>query len=167
MAVFENAFDNFNLYNDKDNSSFGSLYTASPSPGLYFLLRDRVYLSGDRILITDVGDTGTPGSSFLACVTSNVNTRCCRSQDGGDMGEWHFPNGTLVSRANGADFVQFRFLREVRLNRDNTATMPSGVYQCRVPDERNSSIVHTANITLKFSEFYSSNTHFLCSFSLS
>ena len=138
------------------------LYTASPSPGLYFTLMDVVYLPGDTILISDVGssasslDQSDPGES-LVCVTSNVNTQCCRTSDGGNVGEWLFPNGSVVMRSGDpgevkGDFERSFSFQEVRLDRANVAVMPSGVYECRVPSEGNGSVVHTASITLAFSE---------------
>ena len=58
---------------------------APPNTGLYFTLHGTVYLPSDTILITDIGSDNTnnrsdPGSS-LVCVTTNVNTNCCRSID--------------------------------------------------------------------------------------
>ncbi len=119
-----------------------------------------MYLPGDSVLISDVGafvlGQSDPGSS-LVCVTSNVNEQCCRGSDGGNVGEWYFPNGTIVPRhAAGlaeTDFTRSGFLQEVRLNRFHTATTPNGDYECRVPDDGNSSIVHVASITLAFSKF--------------
>ncbi len=66
-----------------------------------------VYLPGDTILITDVGDSYLDGDQTnllepgpsLVCVTSNVNTMCCRGGDhpGSDpVGNWLYPNGTIV-----------------------------------------------------------------------
>ena len=85
-----------------------------------------MYLPGDTILITDIGETsggeGLPRAGMsLVCVTRNVNTRCCRqqdTQDGGDggeggeggvlggsgeggeggegLGQWFFPDGLVV-----------------------------------------------------------------------
>ncbi len=60
------------------------------------------------IPFTDVGDSYPPGSGVnqddlrpsLVCVTSNVNTMCCRGSDhpgSGPVGNWIYPNGTKVS----------------------------------------------------------------------
>ena len=76
-----------------------------------------------------------PGAS-LVCVTSNVNTNCCRGNDGGNVGEWHFPSDMLVprnSKAQTNDFTRSGFTHQVRLNRRNSATSPTGTYECRVP----------------------------------
>ena len=70
---------------------------------LLIQLNGETYPSDSTIPITDVGafdpSTGhlSPDSS-LVCVTSELNTQCCRTRDGGNVGEWLFPNGTMVPR---------------------------------------------------------------------
>ena len=59
-----------------------------------------MYLPGDTVLITDIGvftSSTDPGTS-LVCVTSNVNTECwvIDNPNGGALGEWHFPDGTII-----------------------------------------------------------------------
>ena len=127
-----------------------------PHIGLFFMLRDRVYQPGDTILITAVGNESSPSDpgAALVCETSNVNTQCCRTSDGGNVGEWLFPNGSLVPGNFSvdeelADFTRTGFFQQVRLNRINSnALMPSGAYECRVPSE-NGSVIHVASITLQ------------------
>ncbi len=134
--------------------------------GLYFTLRSTVYLPGDTINITDVGDSFLtlteclhvnlfdPGSS-LVCVTSNVNTECCRGNDhpgSSSVGNWLYPNGAIVlgnsANANG-NFTRSSHTQQIRLNRKRPDVMsPTGVYTCQVPDESNSSLTHTAIITI-------------------
>ena len=133
-------------------STIGPLnsYTV-PSSGLFFTLNGAVYLPGDTLLITDIGvfSYTDPGRS-LVCETSNVNTQCCGGSDGGRVGEWYFPNGTMIPRNNiagSADFFRSAFTHQVRLNRRNNATTPTGSFECRVPDGR-SGRLHTAGITL-------------------
>ena len=110
-----------------------------------------MYLPGDAVLITDIGVFSTqndPGTS-LVCVTSNVNTQCCRGSDGGNVGEWHFPDGTMVPRnsvAPSADFVRSGFIHQVRLNRRNNARSPTGTYVCRVPDGTTGELVYASII---------------------
>ena len=85
------------------------------------------------------------------CVTANVNTRCCRDVDGGRVGDWFFPNGTLVPHYWYRPFdviSRTDFTQQVRLERFNETILPIGMYTCEVPDGRNSSVNHTANITL-------------------
>ena len=116
--------------------------------GLYFTLSGMVYIPGDTVLITSI-DSESP----LVCVTSNVNLDCCRGIDGGNVGEWHFPDGTMVPRSSNApssaNFTRTGFTHEVRLNRRNSAMSPTGIYECRVPDsgEATASVV-TAQITV-------------------
>ena len=65
---------------------------------LYFIFNGTVYLPGDILLIINIGSIGYSryiGSS-LACVTTNVNTQCCRRSDGRAVGEWHFPDGFIL-----------------------------------------------------------------------
>ena len=99
-----------------------------------------MYLPGDTVLITDIGEftaaTADGAGTSLVCVTSNVNTQCCRGSDGGNVGEWYFPNGDIVLRNNmagTADFSRSGFTHQVRLNRRNNAQGPTGAYECRVP----------------------------------
>ena len=111
-----------------------------------------VYLPGDTLRITDIGYTGSgysPVGSSLVCISANVNTQCCGDSDGGNVGEWFFPNGSMVPHYNYyGDFTRSGFTQQVRLNRRNNAITPFGVYTCRVPDGRNGSVIHSANISL-------------------
>ena len=131
------------------------MFTGAPSSGLYFMLNGAVYLPGDTVLITDIGLFDfeafypvDPGTS-LVCVTTNVNTACCRPRDGGNVGEWYLPDGTLVprfGRAPYADFSRHGYTQQVRLNRRNNAMTPTGTFECRVPD--GSGVLQSAFITL-------------------
>ena len=129
---------------------------AAPSTGLYFTLNGVVYQPNDTVLITDIGvstlvgeDRSDPGSS-LVCITINVNTNCCRGVDGGNVGEWFFPNGSMVHRnkeSPNGDFTRTGWTHQVRLNRRNNAMTPLGTYTCVVPD-MNNTMNHTATIIL-------------------
>ena len=128
--------------------------SAVPMSGLYFTLDGTVYLPGETVIITGIGDSRTnPAGPSLVCVTSNVNTGCCRNSDGpgdsGGVGEWYFPNGTMVPRNRDdplADFTRSGFLHQVWLNRRNNAMSPTGAYECRVPDT-NASQEGVVNVT--------------------
>ena len=125
----------------------------TPATGLYFTLRGAVYLPGESVLITDVGafTTGVPEDavSSLVCVTSNVNTWCCRSSDGGRVGEWFFPDGTMLPRNSFYfDFSRSGYTHQVRLNRRRNAQTPTGNFNCIVPDGRNSTVMHNEVITI-------------------
>ncbi len=102
-----------------------------------------VYLPGDTIPITDVGDSYPPESytnqadpgPSLVCVTSNVNTMCCRGSDhpgSGGMGNWFYPNGTIVIGNNNnrnGDITRSSHIQQIRLNRKRSdVTSPTGVY---------------------------------------
>ena len=133
-----------------------SIYIAPPIDGLYFTLSGIVdsYPPGDNTNPT------APGPS-LVCVTSNVNTYCCRGSDndnGGAQGNWLYPNGTMVlgnnANPNGG-FTRSSHTQQIRLNRKRPDVMsPTAVYICEVPDESNTAITHRAmDITLTDSEY--------------
>ncbi len=136
-------------------------YSGPLSTGLYFTLNGTLYLPGDTINITDVGDNIVCGYGFqdpglsLVCVTSNVNTMCCRSSDhpgNGSVGDWFYPDGTMVlsiSANSTGDFNRSSHTQQIRLNRKIPNVMsPTGVYTCQIPDGSNPSLIHTASITL-------------------
>ena len=118
-----------------------------------------MYLPGDNVLITDIGEVGLEEAGFgradpgrsLVCATRNINARCCRPRDDNHfsnrVGEWHFPNGSVVFPRRIRDFVRRAFTREVRLERRNNAMSPTGKYECRVPNEVTGELVN-ASITL-------------------
>ena len=119
-----------------------------------------MYVHGDAVLITDIGvftaGTLAGAASSLVCDTGNVNTQCCRNIDEGNVGDWFFPNGSIVLRNSGnydRDFTRSGFKNQVRLNRRNNALMPTGEYSCRVPDGRDNSLIHMAAITLIVGEW--------------
>ena len=125
-----------------------------PTTGLYFSLNGVIHLAGDSVLITDIGSNATldDASSTLVCVTSNVNTKCCRTSDGGRVGEWYHPNGTIVPRNSGtpADdiFTRTAFTEQVCLNRRANAVGPLGVYRCDVPADPSGANI-SASITIQ------------------
>ena len=121
--------------------------------GLYFTLRGTIYLPGSTVLITDIGTPGgtepdQPGGT-LVCVTTNVNTQCCRNSDGGTGGDWFFPEGGTVTRGNNADlFFRTGSAQQVRLGRMSGVMEPVGRYECRVLDSNGTEQVAAINILL-------------------
>ncbi len=131
--------------------------------GLYFIFNSTEYLAGDTLPITNVGDSFLPNNNTkqvdpglsLVCITSNVNTNCCRSADhggNGPVGNWLYPNGTIVPSNNAnpnRDFTRSFHFQKIRLNRKRTDVMvQTGVYTCEVPDGSNTVLIHTATIML-------------------
>ena len=124
---------------------------APPSTGLYFMLGAKIYRPGDSVVITNIGEQeasnrSNPGST-LVCVTTNVNTACCRGNDnpnnqnpnGGAVGEWFYPDGSMVPRPNNVGsamnvFARYGYTHHVRLSSVGSPTGPLGVYRCDVPD---------------------------------
>ena len=135
-----------------------------PDSGLYFLLDGIIYLPGDTLLISDIGpqpsDYRSDPGSTLICVTTNVNTACCRAGDNNNMtnhtagavGEWWYTNGTLVHRGNVTGFRRYGYTHQVRLAREESnCTPPLGVYTCQVP-EPSTNFSHNASIVIQASK---------------
>ena len=134
------------------------IYLALPSVGLYFKLNNNIYLPNDVVLISDIGDISVthefPGSA-LVCVTTNVNIDCCRPSDknnnthGGLVGQWFFPNSTIVPRPmNSSSFSRRGSAHQVRLSRvEGKPAGPPGVYRCDVPHGNNGTNI-SASISL-------------------
>ncbi len=130
-----------------------------PSTGLYFSLDGVIYNPGSSINITDIGEQ--PGErsdagSTLVCVTTNVNTGCCRGSDnpnGEGIGGWLDPNNRQIpspSALGGATNVFTRYLHteQVRLAIvGGTPLGPLGVYTCVVPDMNGVDVSATITIT--------------------
>ena len=91
------------------------------------------FVNNSNLVLTDIGESTS--SSALFCVTDNAE--CCRGSDnpnGGGLGEWYFPDGTLVPTGNTNSIYRNRDRSAVRLNRMSTVEAPTGVYRCEVPD---------------------------------
>ena len=131
------------------------MFSTVPNAGLFFVLRGTVYLPGDSVLMRYIGaftaQTLEGAASSLICVTTNVNSQCCRGSDGGNVGEWFFPNGTMVPRNTaGGPFTRSGFTHQVRLNRYD-ALAPAGEFTCRVPDRFG--MIHVAAVTIALGEY--------------
>ena len=129
--------------------------------GLYFLLNGQIHLPGDSVLIFNIGEFfRTDPEEYglaLVCVTININTQCCRNIDGGNVGEWFYPNGTIVIRNSGsftAPFTRSGSTHQVRLNRRFGASGPVGRYECRVPDSNGVEQVGVIHLVASLGEFH-------------
>ena len=121
------------------------------------MVGDNIYLPGQTVLLSVIGNTTQSigrrreAEHAVVCVTTNVNTACCRTRDGGNVGEWYHPDGTIVPRHHGTYlhgiFSRSGYTRQVRLNYLRHVAGPLGVYSCKVPDGRTGTIV-SANITI-------------------
>ena len=133
------------------------------------------YLPGESVLISDIGpqpfDRSIPGST-LVCVTTNVNTACCKSDDNnaqtnataGAVGEWLYPNGTQVPHSNGnvTDFARIGGTHQIRLARQALDSTPQkGVFTCQVP-EPSHGVLYKASISLLNGGWYERKMHTVC-----
>ena len=111
------------------------------------MLGDTIYLPGASVLISDIGEqpadpNRADAGSTLVCVTTNVNTACCRGSEnpnGGSLGNWYYPDGSVVPTPGAVTvtdtFLRIVFTEHVRLSsRGSTVTEPVGVYRCDVPN---------------------------------
>ena len=114
------------------------------------MLGNTIYLPGDSVLITDIGEQLLENravvGSTLVCVTTNVNTDCCRSSDnfnsnpyGGAVGDYYYPNNSIVIRGNAIEigtntFSRYGYTHQVRLASVGNPLGPLGNYSCIVPD---------------------------------
>ena len=128
------------MYREKIETNL--LLNTTSTGTLYFTWRGNRYEPGDSILITDIGlhvtsgDNMGPGDS-LVCVTTDVNTQCCT--DVGGVGEWFFPDGSMVIRNIDDPNYNTQIIRtgrpnQVRLNFRTRQTSPTGEYTCVVPE---------------------------------
>ena len=89
------------------------------------------YGNNSNVAIGGIGE----GYDALLCLTDA--TQCCRGSDNpsGALGEWYFPDGTLVPDGTepSRNIFRNRGPSAVRLNRRNNATSPTGVYRCEIP----------------------------------
>ena len=133
----------------------------APPIGLYFELNSVIYNDGDSVLISDIGPqpaTRSDPGSTLVCVTTNVNTACCRGGDNnkmtnataGAVGEWRYPDGNLVPRPGSSvvNFARVGYTHQVRLSREVLdSTTPLGVYTCEVPSPSGVTVTASINLT--------------------
>ena len=100
-----------------------------------------------RNVAVDLTEVGTD-SDALICLTTFME--CCRGSDTNGartMGNWMFPDGSVVPGQNGgASLSRSRGPSSVILHRTNNVMSPTRVYTCEIPDAN--SISTTLNIYL-------------------
>ena len=155
MQLIVPQHNSFNSSNLSYNLAGGYL---PPATGLYFQLGNHIYLPGQSINILDIGeqpgDRSDPGST-LVCVTTNVNRACCRGSDGGNVGQWYFPNGVAVNRPGNSptdSFYRVGHEQQVRLAHRSDATGLLGLYRCEVPDEEGN--IASASIIISGKKYF-------------
>ena len=98
---------------------------------LSFVLGENIYGNNSIVTVDEIAEN----DSALLCYTNNRT--CCKINGLTGIGEWYFPNETMVSFGShdkGGDFYRNRGPSVVRLNRRNNAMMPTGVFRCEIPD---------------------------------
>ena len=122
------------------------------------------FLPGNAVFLLDIGpqpdDVSDPGST-LVCVTTYINTACCRGADNnnitndtaGAVGVWHYPDGSLVTHSSEMNITTVYYTHQVRLAQaTSNSTPPLGVYTCQVP-ESCTGVLHNSSITLQMCKF--------------
>ena len=130
------------------------VYHAVICSGVRFILSGTVYFNNSVITIGNIGTEATL-TSPLVCLTDF--RPCCRGEYSNQqpiVGEWHYPNGSMIPR-NGPTEGKFYFFRTrgendgtVNLFRRNSGiTSPFGRYCCRgIPDNNGVSQMLCANL---------------------
>ena len=121
----------------------------------YVDLSQMVYPGND-----DVNDT----SSTVICHTDL--TTCCRGDDGGDQGDWYFPDGTGLKGAgshnvNSHPIAQRKRNKLVRLQRGPTgdiSDIQNGIYHCDIETVAVNSADNTARETVYVGVYGSGGT---------
>ena len=102
--------------------------------GVRLLFKGKIYGNNSLFFINEIGRTNS--SCALQCVTDQGI--CCRQYYYMYIGEWYFPDGSIVPREDSAtDFYRNRANNPgtVNLNRvSNAIISPTGQYCCHVPD---------------------------------
>ena len=121
---------------------------SQPPPAPYLTFNDSVIPNNSYVDLSlmmypgndDVNDT----SSTVICHTDL--TTCCRGYDGGDGGDWYFPDGGPLPRAGIRNenqqhpIAQRKLNQLVRLQRGPTSatgTVPDGIYRCAIETVHN------------------------------
>ena len=98
------------------------------SDSVYFELNGKVYSNNSVIPLSEVDEN----ENALLCKTDLVT--CCGTPPN-RFGEFYYPNGDIVSvKKDGHSFYRNRGPQEVRLNRREGVTSPTGKFHCAVPD---------------------------------
>ena len=122
------------------------------------MLGNTIYLPGSTVNINDIGDQPTnrsePGMT-LVCVTTHINTACCRKSDNGGigpLGDLIDPNEGSVTPLNMAvnnTLFNVRYTQQMRLGSRGSPTGPLGEYTCLVPDMNGDNVIALITLSSK------------------
>ena len=87
-----------------------------------FSLNSTAYHNNSLVTLGDIGQ----GDNALLCISA-----CCLKTNGSGIGNWFFPNGTIVSSVGN----QWRGEMVVRLNHREGGV--DGIYHCEISDSMN------------------------------
>ena len=94
---------------------------------IYFELGGQTFGNNSIVSLTQVGE----GKDALLCKTDLIS--CCATVPN-RFGEFYYPNGLIVPINNsGHGFYRNRGDQEIRLNRRQGITSPSGKFRCEIP----------------------------------
>ena len=109
----------------------------------YLTFNDRVipnhaYVDLSLMMYPGNDDTAADISSTVICHTDLIT--CCRGDDGGDQGDWYFPDGGSLPGAgidniNSHPIAQRKRNQIVRFQRGPTGAIsdiPDGIYRCAI-----------------------------------
>ncbi len=141
---------------DSNGTNNTAKITIVPSSGLHFLLGNIIYNPGASLGINRIGsqpsDRENAGNT-LACITTNINTECCRGTDsasGTPQGSWLYPNGTLIpspaQQFATNTFTRYVYTQQIRLSSVGNPKGPYGNYTCVIPDINGTNITATIYI---------------------
>ena len=98
-----------------------------------------LYPNNSVVALADIGEATDIGGANTALFCLTDLTTCCRGADGGSAGQWVLAGQTEpvvgINTATSADlFTRGRAPSAVLLNRRGSATGPTGIYTCEIPD---------------------------------
>ena len=94
---------------------------------MWFSLNGTTYQNNSLVTLENVGI----GDDALLCKT--IQTACCRSASGSQIGNWFFPDGTRVSTSS----VIYRTRGEMVVHLHRRRGGVEGIYRCVIPDSVN------------------------------
>lgn len=108
--------------------------------GVHFSLSGISYGNNSLVTLEEIGEAD---ENSLLCVTDNLN--CCARSDNTvsnvPLGEWTFPNRSLLDTNNSGDgLYRTRRTSVVRLHRRSGVTVEGGMFDCEVLNQANQMI---------------------------